>query len=248
MNQQTRREFLAAGLALGVGSIVTTPLAQAPPNPAGRSVDDFFRDFTADWVRHDPSLATATRYFTGEEQDRLERQLTPRTLEWRRERIRRARQGLAELRRFDRSRMTDLQRVSVDVMNWQLDTLASEEPYLDYTFPLQQMNGANVQLVETMTVRRPLLTERDAENYVVALGQVRTRMEEAVQDARRLETRKIILPRFILAATSTQMRAFVDIAPAQSPFVTVLGDRMSGIKTLSDARREQLREIGRAHV
>src|SRR5438067_2266049 len=44
-----------------------------------RSVDDFFRDFTADWIRGNPNLATSSRYFTGEEQDRLERQLTPQT-------------------------------------------------------------------------------------------------------------------------------------------------------------------------
>ena len=43
--------------------------------PAQQStLENFFSDFSADWVRHDPSLATATRYFTGDEQNRLERQ------------------------------------------------------------------------------------------------------------------------------------------------------------------------------
>src|SRR6266516_1528963 len=107
--QLTRRDFLTSGFALGAGA-VTSAHAQAP-QPAGRPLDEFLRDFTADWVRRDTSLATSTRYFTGNEQDQLERQLTPRTLAWRRARIQRARQGLAELRRFDRSRMTELQRV-----------------------------------------------------------------------------------------------------------------------------------------
>jgi len=48
-------------------------LAQTP------SIDDFFRDFTTEWVRGNPNLATSNRYFTGDEQDRLERQLTPQT-------------------------------------------------------------------------------------------------------------------------------------------------------------------------
>src|SRR5215467_12093410 len=107
-------------------------LVGVPPLPAPEiTVEDFFRTFTDDWVRHDPSLATASRYFTGEEQDRLERQLTPETQAFKRERIRRARQGLAELRKFDRARMTDTQRVSADAMQWQLDTVVREEPYLD---------------------------------------------------------------------------------------------------------------------
>lgn len=241
MNQLTRRDLIAAGLALGMAPFAERLFAQAQPTQPDRTaIDNLFRDFTADWVRHDPNLATSTRYFTGDEQDRLERQLTPRTLEWRRDRIRRARQGLAEIRRFDRSRMTDRQRVSADVMDWQLDMVVRQEPYLDYTFPLEQMNGTNVQLVEALTIRHPLLTERDAENYVAALGQAGTRMDEAVEDARRLAAKKIIPPLFILTATIRQMLAFVDTAPGRNPFVAALVDRMAGIKAMADGRREQL--------
>ena len=78
------------------------PPPQAP-NPAARTIDDMFRDFTAEWLRNDPDVATRARYFTGEEQDRLERQLTPRTQAWKRARIQLARRGLAELQTFDRA-------------------------------------------------------------------------------------------------------------------------------------------------
>lgn len=241
MNPLTRRDLFAAGLALGMAPLATGLFAKDQPNAPDRALGRMFDDFTAEWVRHDPNLATATRYFTGNEQDRLERQLTPRTLEWRQERIRRARQGLAELRRFDRDRMTDRDRLSAEVMDWQLEMVVREEPYLDYAFPLEQMNGANVQLVETLTVKHPLQSERDAENYVAALGQVGARMIEAVAEARRLEAKKIIPPRFILAATIRQMREFVETAPARNPLVAALVERMSGIGSLSGGRRGQLR-------
>ena len=153
----------------------------ALPLPAPeKTIDDFFRVFTDDWMRHDPSFATSARYFTGEEQDRLERQLTPETQAWKRDRIRRARQGLAELRKFDRAPMTDTQRVSADLMQWQLDTVVRQEPFLDFTFPLEQFNGVNVNLIETLTVRHPVLGEKDASSYLAVLGQVSTRMEEAI--------------------------------------------------------------------
>src|ERR1700676_4998600 len=133
----------------------------ALPLPAPEiTIDDFFRTFTDDWVRHDPNLATSARYFTGEEQDRLERQLRPETQAWKRDRIRRARQGLAELRKFDRARMTKTQRVSADLMQWQLDTVVREEPYLDFTFPLEQINGVNVNLIETLRGGLPLATKK----------------------------------------------------------------------------------------
>ena len=237
----TRRELLAAGLALGLSPLSRRLFAQEQPNPAVPTIDDFFRDFTADWVRRDPNLATATRYFAGDEQDRLERQLTPQTVEWRRERIQRARQGLAQLRRFDPGHLTEAQRVSAEVMDWQLDNVVGEEPYLDYAFPLEQFRGANTELVELLTVRHPVLTERDAENYLAVLGQVGPGMDEAAEEARRLAAKHILPPRFVLTATIVQMQAFADTPPGKNPFVATFADRMAAIRSLPDDRREQFR-------
>ena len=206
-----------------------------------RNIEDFFRDFTAEWVRGNPNLATSSRYFTGEEQDRLERQLTPETSAWRRDRIRLARQGLAELRKFDRAKMTETQRVSADVMQWQLDIVATEEPYLDFSFPLEQFNGANVRLPNQLAVVHPLLNEKDADNYVAALGQVSARMGEAAEEARRLAAKGMVPPRFILQATIKQMQGFVSTAPAQNPIVTALGQRLAQVKSIPDAKREVFR-------
>jgi uncharacterized protein (DUF885 family) len=205
-----------------------------------RTIDDFFRDFTAEWVRGNPNAATSERYFTGEEQDRLERQLTPLTPAYKRSRIQLARKGLAELRQFDRAKMTDAQRVSADLMQSRLDSVVGEEPFLDFTFPLEQMNGANVGLIETLTVRHPLANEKDAANYVAALGQVSTRMEEAIAESRRLAAKNVIPPKFILNATVKQMQGFADPAPAQNPFVTILAQKMEAAK-IPEARREALR-------
>jgi uncharacterized protein (DUF885 family) len=226
---------MARSCWLAAGAIVLAHALSAQQN-----IDDFFRNFTTEWIRADPNLATATRFLKGEEQDRLERQLTPQSLAYRRSRIQLARKGLAELAKFERLKLTDTRRVSADLMTWQLETVVDEEQFLDYTFPLNQMDGVNVGLVETLTVRHPLLTEKDAENYIAALGQVGTRMEEAIEEAKRIAAKQIIPPKFILHATIKQMRSFGDPAPAQNPFVTVFSDKMAGIKSLPAARREEL--------
>ena len=41
------------------------------------------------------------------------------------------------------ARLTASQRVSADVMRWQLDAIVREEPFLDYNFPLDQFGGVN---------------------------------------------------------------------------------------------------------
>ena len=213
-----------------------------------RSVETFFEEFTARWVRHDPDLATATRYFTGEEQRRLERQLTPVSDEWRQARVGMAREGLDELRTFDRSAMTDTERVSADVMEWLLDVVVSGEAYDEYTFPFEQFRGLNVALVNTLTIVHPLRTGTDAENYLARLEQVDERVREGLVRAERLIAKGLIPPRFIVQATLRQMRQFIDPPPAGNPFVTSMADRIASSGAVPEPRREALRVRAEATV
>jgi uncharacterized protein (DUF885 family) len=227
---------MAVSVALAM-SVAIVPYVRAQ----ARTIDEFFADFTAEWVRGNPNLTTSTRYFTGPDQERLEREVTPETDAYRRARVSLARRGLAELRKFDRARLTDAEQLSADVMEWQLDTFVREEPFLDYTFPLEQMNGLNVRVIETLTVRHPLLTEKDAENYVAALALVDDRMAEAIAESQRIAAKGFLPPRFILTATIAQMENFASPSPDKNPFVTILADKMAAAKSIADARREAFR-------
>jgi uncharacterized protein (DUF885 family) len=205
------------------------------------SIDDFFNRFTARWIRENPNLAVSTRYFTGAEQQRLEQQLNPETLEYKKGRIQLAREGLAELRGFERTKLTPTQQISADLMQWQLQTVVEGEAFLDYSFPLEQNGGVNVSLPNTLTVNHPLRNEQDAQNYIARLKLVKTRMDEATTEARRIAGRGMIPPRFILQATISQMRQFIGTPPAQNPFAATFDERMKAIKELPETRREQLR-------
>jgi uncharacterized protein (DUF885 family) len=174
-------------------------------------------------------------------QDRLDRQITAVTAAYQRSRIQLAKRGLSQLRKFNRAAMTDAQRLSADLMEWQLDSVITEEPFLDYTFPLQQMNGVNVRLVELMTVRHPLNSERDAENYIAALGQVSARLDEAIAEHRRIGAKGIIPPTFIVNITVKQMESFVNTDPAENPFVATLVQKLQTVSSVTAARRSALR-------
>jgi uncharacterized protein (DUF885 family) len=212
------------------------------------SVNDFFEEFTDAWVSQDPNLAVRAQYFDGEEQDRLSRLLTPVTKERRLERISQAQEALERLATFDRDAMTPSQRVSADVMQWQLGSLIESEPFLDYDFPLQQMNGVNVNLPSTLAVVHPIQSERDAENYIARLGQVDERMDEATAESERLAAQGIIPPSFILDATIAQMELFISSSPAENPLVTSLATKMAGVEEIEPARAEELLSEARALV
>ena len=221
--------------------LVLLGVTAACTGPESRSVDAFFRDFTDEWVRRNPNLAVRTQYFEGEEQDRLSRQLTPITEARQRERIRLAQQGLDELAMFDRDTLTASQRVSADVMQWQLQSIVESEPFLNYNFPFQQMNGVNVQIPSALAVEHPIRTEQEAVNYVARLGQVDDRMAEATAESERLAGQGTLPPRFILNATIAQMQRFVGPPPAENPLVTALATKMQAGSEISPDRQEALR-------
>jgi uncharacterized protein (DUF885 family) len=221
--------------------VLMIPTGQEIRGQSG-TIDAFFDDFSAEWVRRQPDLATRTRYFTGAEQDRMDRQLTPETAEHRRRTVEEARRGLRQLAGFDRARMTDTQRVSADVMQWQLQIIVDGEPFHDFEFPLEQMGGANVRLPNLMTVVHPVRSPNDARNYVIRLREIDDRLAEATEEAARRAGQGIIPPRFILHSTISQMRQFISPPAGQNPLVATFVGRMNDIQTLDAAERQRLTE------
>jgi uncharacterized protein (DUF885 family) len=219
--------------------IVTAP-ALAQERVSQQDIGSFFNSFTDEWVRRDPDLATATRYFSGAEQDRLEQQLTPNTRAWDRERIALARRGLSELAKFDAAQLSDSDRLSAQLMHWMLDGVVRGEKFMDYRFPLEQFGGANVDLVETLTLRHPVATEKDASNYVKRLAQVGTRMDEALVEGRRIAGEGLIPPAFIIKTTLASMRTFRETPPEQNPLVTVLTQKMATVEGMRPEARAKL--------
>jgi len=95
-------------LALATVVLIGTAVLSAQPPTIG----EFFDRFTTEWVRENPNQAVNARFFSGAEQQALDRQLTPQTDEWARSRRERARRGLADLARYDFSRLNTMDRRS----------------------------------------------------------------------------------------------------------------------------------------
>src|SRR5262245_19709556 len=97
---RSMRAWVAAVLLLLVGgaAIGTSQWVLAQPG----TFDAWAVGVANDTVRASPMQATTTQYFTGAEQDALDRQLTPISKAYRAERVAHAKRVLAELSRFDR--------------------------------------------------------------------------------------------------------------------------------------------------
>ena len=209
---------------------------------ADANFDGWLSDFTDEWVRADPTLATYTQYFSGAEQDALDRQLTPIDDAARAATVARARKGLTALARFDRESLTAAQRVSAAMLGWQLDDIVRAEPFEDYEYVFQQFYGLQIDLVNFLSQAHPIRNRRDIENYLARLEQVGPQMDEGVRQAEKRATRGFIPPDFILRSTLAQFDRFLGESARNNVLVASLDERAQKISGLEPADRAALVE------
>lgn len=216
---------------------VAAPVAAAAAVKPNAAFDAWADKFANDWVRQNPQYATATQYFSGAEQARLDRQLTPQTPAQRKKAIALARQGLARLDTWLAGPLSETQRVSASVMRWSLSNTVANERFEDHNFVFSQFSGTQVSLVNFMTQTHPMRSAADVDSYLARLEQVGTRMDEALARARSATERKLIPPRFILERAQFQVDTFLKPAAPQNVLVTSLGQRSAALKDLAPEAR-----------
>ncbi len=213
---------------------VAASAAAVKPNAA---FDKWADQFAQEWVRGNPQFATATQYFSGAEQDALDRQLTPQTPAQRKKMIAKAKEGIARLDKWMAGPLDETQRISAAVMRWSLANTVANEPFEDHGFVFQQFSGAQVSLVNFMTQTHPMRRASDVDSYLARLEQVGTRMDEALARARAATAKKMIPPRFILERAQYQVDTFLKPSAAENVLVTSLVQRTEGLKDLAPEAR-----------
>ena len=232
-----------ASLPLAAQAAAPAKASAAKPNKA---FDIWADKFAADWVRMNPQLATSTQYFSGAEQARLDRELTPLTQAQRQKMQALARTGLARLEKWMAGPLDENQRVSASVMRWSLQNVVANEPFEDHNFVFSQFSGVQVGLVNFMTTTHPLRHPQDVDSYLARLEQVGTRMDEALARAREAASKSLIPPRFILERAQYQVDTFLKPAAVDNVLVTSLAQRTEKMEGLSaEVRKNALARAAR---
>lgn len=227
---------MLAGVALpAVGA--PAPVAQSSASTPDAAFNVWADRFAEDWVRLSPQSATSTQYFSGAEQARLDRELTPLTAAHRQKAVALAREGLKRLDGFKNAPLDATQKISASVMRWSLDNVIANEPFEDYNFVFSQFSGVQNGLVNFMTNTHPMRNKQDVDSYLARLDQVGMRMDEALVRARAAAAKKLIPPRFILERAQFQVDHFLKPSAAENVFVTSLTERSAALKDLTPEAR-----------
>ncbi len=204
---------------------------------ADPAFDQWADALTTETMRASPTGATSTQFFIGAEQDALDRQLTPITKAFRAERVARAQAGLAELARFDRSKLDADQRTSAAVIEWSLRGVVEAAPFADFNFIFSQFGGLQVSLVNFLSQTHPIRNRRDIENYLARLDLVAAQLDEGIAQARDAGDRGFLMPDFITKSALGQFERFLGDAPAKNVLVASLDERAAKLADVSAAER-----------
>src|SRR5471032_449222 len=212
---------------------------------AQESFDAFAERVAANWVRGNPQFATGAQYFSGAEQDALDRQLSGRIVTSglpidplvRDARVAEAKKILTQLAAFDRTKLTPTQRLSAGWMESNLQQFVAAAPVADDTFVFEQFYGLHVTLVNFLTQTHPIRNPRDIENYLARLRQVAGQLDLGIAETRRQDAKGIILPRFLLDAVIGQLDRLLEPSPEKNVLVTSLDERAAKLKNVSADER-----------
>jgi uncharacterized protein (DUF885 family) len=224
-----------SSLSLSIGLLFLTSALSL--SAAEKTFNSWADDFAADWVRANPQGATSTQYFTGTEQDALDRQLTPITKEYRAARVSQAKSGLAELARFDPAQLDPQQRISAATLKWNLTEVVQSEPFNDFNFVFNQFSGLHVRLVNFLSQTHPIRNARDIENYLARLELVAAQVDEGIAQATDAAQRGFLMPKFIINASLGQFDRFLASAPRANVLVASLETRAAKLKEVSSEDR-----------
>jgi uncharacterized protein (DUF885 family) len=233
-------------VAITASVLLFTGLHAAPaPDP---KFDEWVDDISTAWVRRNPQFATSAQYFSGAEQDAMDRQLTPFTAAARAARVDLARRSLDELAHFDRTKLSAQQRISAAMLEWHLREAADSEEFHDFGFVFNQFLGLHVRLVNFLSQTHPIRNRRDVENYLARLGGVAGQIDEGIAQEKDAVSRGFLMPKFIFEASLGQFQRFFAGGPAANVLVTSLQKRMGALKTLTDDDRAKFAAEAQAIV
>jgi uncharacterized protein (DUF885 family) len=152
-----------------------------------------------------------------------------------------ARENLARLHRYDRSKLQGEARLSYDTMEWFLESAVAGEKFKLDGYPLNQLFGFQSELPDFMISTQPLRTPRDAESYVRRVGAFGTAIDQTLARLRMRDSAGVIPPRFVLREVRDQMVKFSSPPPDSNLLYTHFVAATDTLKGLDPHRRDALR-------
>jgi len=143
------------------------------------------------------------------------------------------------LRSYDQDRMSEGQRLSVDILDWFMKDQLRLEPFRHNTYPVNQMFGVQSQLPSLMMTMHPLNHIRGARTYIKRLAKFGIKIDQILEGLRIRESKGCLPPSFTVRHVLDEMRSFIDPPASENPLYTVFEEKIEDLK-LSSEKKDHL--------
>jgi len=236
----TRRQFLLSGLAAASATVLAScsnagdkasPLAGASIGPErARLAALLERTFQAQ-LQGSPETMTDLGLDTGAGHWARSR-LDDRSEAARERFVRRHKDALHDLKTIDRSRLSGIEAIGYDTVQYQYALLVLSAGRFAYgvkdtsrPYVLSQLNGAYSEIPDFLDSKHQIESRADAEAYLARLAAFATSLDQETGQAQRDAARGVMPPDFIIDRTLQQLKLLRGTSAAQTTLVASLSRR-----------------------
>lgn len=148
----------------------------------------------------------------------------------------------ATFRSYPREDYSGQALLSYDIWDFFMKTQVDGERWRHHDFPVNQMFGIQSSLPNFMADSHLILNRRDAENYIARLRQFPKSFDGVIAGLRLRDEAGILPRQFTVEKVLTQMRGFIEPAPAEHMLYTTFVGKLDRIapEDMDPATRERL--------
>lgn len=113
------------------------------------------------------------------------------------------------LRTYKRSQQTQEEILSTEILDWYLELEILRNAFNKYEYPVNHINGIQVELPRFMIEVHQIATLGDAENYLERLSKFDVKFDQLIQLLESRKNENVIPPRFILQRVIDETKDFI---------------------------------------
>jgi uncharacterized protein (DUF885 family) len=146
------------------------------------------------------------------------------------------------LKSYDASRFTGQDKLSYDILDYQLGVEIAGERWRYHDYPVNQLAGIQSNLPNVMTQAQQVNDATDAEHYLARLALFPKTIDQVIESLKAREDRRVIPPKFVVEKVGEQLKTFMAPGAAGNTLTVAFKEKLAKIPAdkMDTATREAL--------
>ncbi|MBI1743662.1 DUF885 domain-containing protein [Candidatus Acetothermia bacterium] len=217
----------------------STPQSTTTDNP---ELSQFFENFLAEYLKRDPEWSSDLRLF-GNVPDPTGDQLTDASLQGQKKTDEFLREKLQQLRSFDRSKQSEKQLLTTDILDWYIDDILRGEEFMLDDYPVNQVFGVQNTLISLMTDLHAINNSLDAVNYIKRLSKFGTKIDQVIDGLKVREEKGILPPKVIVDKVLGSMKGFAALESEKNPLYLSFVNKAERVSAISKEKKDEMAKL-----